>query len=131
METLAPSTMVVDELMKLEDIRELLSQVQHGARVTTAIGEPVQVGATTVISAAEVSFGGGGCGLKLGKSEHQRGPGAGGGMGVHIRPMGSWVITPTSTRWVPALDLNRALVIAGTLLTVLLLTLKVLIPHRR
>lgn len=131
MNTLTPSTEVAGDVMNTEDIRELMTQVQRNARITTAIGEPVQVGDTTVISAAEVSFGGGGGSWKAGEHDHQREHGVGGGMGVHIRPVGSWVVTPTRTLWLPALDINRAIIITGTVLTVLLLTLKVLIPHRR
>jgi uncharacterized spore protein YtfJ len=91
----------------------------------------VQVGDTTVISATEVSFGGGGYGWKPSERHHQREQGVGGGPGVHIQPVVSRVVPPTRTIWLPALDINQVIMIIGTVLTVSLLTLKVLIPHRR
>ena len=46
--------------MDIAQIRDLLTQIQQGARVSTAIGEPMQMGDRMIIPVAEISYGGGG-----------------------------------------------------------------------
>ena len=118
--------------MDIGQLGNLLSQVQAGARVTTAIGEPVPVGERVVIPVAEVMYGGGGGGGS-GKTETEQaeGGGGGGGGGVRVRPLGCWVIGPDDERWVPALDINRLMIVGSAVLALLLLTVRVIITRRR
>ena len=111
--------------MDIGQLRDVLAQVQTGARVSTAVGEPVQVGERVIIPVAEVSYGGGGGGGG-GKApgEHGEGSGGGGGGGVNIRPLGCWVVGPVDERWVPALDVNRAVMIGGALIMLTLVTVR-------
>lgn len=112
--------------MELSHIRDLLTQVQAGARVTTAIGEPIQVGDRIIISVAEVSYGGGGGGGggHSAEAEKAEGAGGGGGVGVNIRPLGCWVISPNDEKWIPALDINRLILVAGAIVTLSLVTIR-------
>ncbi len=111
--------------MDLGMLRDLLMQVQTGARVQTAIGEPVTVGTRTVIPVAEVRYGGGGGG-GFGKGETTGPGGGGGGGGVQITPLGCWVIGPADAQWVPVVDVNRLLILLGALLALLLGTVRAL-----
>ena len=118
--------------MELTQVRELLNQVQGNARVSTAIGDPIQVGERVVIPVVEVSYGGGGFGGG-GKMDGDNAIGSGGvgGGGVHVRPLGCWIIGPDSERWVAAVDINRAIVILGSLSMILLITVRTLLLRRR
>lgn len=116
--------------MEIEQLRDLLSQIQAGARVTTAIGEPVQVGDRVVIPVAEVAYGGGG-GSSKGTTEKVEGIGGGGGGGVRIRPLGAWVVGPDEERWVPSLDVNQLIVVGSAVFALLLVTLKTIMMRRR
>ncbi len=161
--------------MDLTQIRELLTQVQTGARVTTAIGDPVQIGNRVIIPVAEICYGAGGggggssmkaehqegcgchtgngeasaeaehnegCGCHTGtgeasaKAEYQEGCGGGGhggsGAGAHarIRPLGCWVISPNEERWLPAVDVNRLILVIGGVLMLGILTVRAIARHR-
>lgn len=118
--------------MDLSQVRDLLSQVQAGARVTAAVGEPITVGDRIVIPVVEVGYGGagGGGGGRAPQNQEVEGSGGGGGGGVHIRPLGCWVISPTAERWIPAIDANRLIMVAGSLSMLLLITLRKLLRHR-
>lgn len=116
--------------MELSSIRDLLNQLQANARVSIAIGDPVPVGDRVIIPVAEVAYGGGGGGGGGGRPEHGAGNGGGGGLGVHARPLGCWVIGPDSERWLPAFDVNRCMLVAGTVAVTALLTLRALVRRR-
>lgn len=118
--------------MDIGQIRDLLTQVQAGARVSTAVGEPVQVGDRVVIPVAEIAYGGGGGGGggKAPQVEQAEGSGGGGGGGVRVRPLGCWVIGPDYEQWLPAIDMNRAIVMAGGIAMLLLLTIRTIIRRR-
>lgn len=117
--------------MDIGMLRELLSQVQAGARVSTAIGEPVTIGERVIIPVAEIAYGGGGGGGGgKGQPELGEGSGGGGGGGVRVRPLGCLVVDQDSERWVPTLDVNRLALIAGTLAAMLLVTVRMLLPKR-
>jgi uncharacterized spore protein YtfJ len=113
--------------MDLGMLRDLLTQVQTGARVQTAIGDPVSVGTRTVIPVAEVRYGGGdgGGGGGFGHAQQEAGGGGGGG-GVQITPLGCWVIGDRDAQWVPAVDANRLLILLGALIALLLGTVRAL-----
>ncbi len=117
--------------MEIGAIRDLLTQVQTGARVSTAVGEPVTVGERVIIPVVEVAYGGGGGGGGgKGEAETGEGSGGGGGGGVRLRPLGAWVIDQDSERWVPALDVNRLVLVAGTLAALLLVTIRIIATRR-
>lgn len=116
--------------MDISQVRDLLTQVQTGARVSTAVGDPIQVGDRIVIPVVEVAYGGGGGGGAGKTPNEETGGGGGGGGGVRIHPLGCWVIGPDDERWVPAIDVNRVIVVAGTIATLLLLTIRGIFRHR-
>jgi uncharacterized spore protein YtfJ len=114
------------------DIAQLLSQVQNGARVSTAVGDPVQVGDRVVIPVAEVAYGGGGGGGSgKANTEQAEGGGGGGGGGVRIRPLGCWVIGPDDELWIPSLDVNRMIMLGGAIFALLLVTIRTIALRRR
>lgn len=118
--------------MDMAQVRDLLSQIQAGARVSTAVGEPVTVGDRVVIPVVEVAYGGGGGGGggRMPEQEAAVGSGGGGGGGLRVRPLGCWVIGPDDERWIPAVDANRVIMMAGTLATLLFLTIRSIAKHR-
>ena len=111
-------------MMDFTQIRELVSQVQTSARVTTAIGDPIQVGDRIVIPVVEVMYGGGGGGGGGKTGQVDEGSGGGGGGGVRVRPLGCWIIGPTEERWVPSIDYNRLIMVVGTFAALALLTIR-------
>lgn len=120
--------------MDICDIRDLFSQIQTGARVSTAIGEPVQMGERMIIPVAEVAYGGGGGGgggTTPAQETTIEGRGVGGGGGVRVRPLGCWVIDPAGERWIPAIDVNRAILVGGTIITLAVITLRTIVLNRR
>ena len=118
--------------MDISQVSNLLTQIQAGARVTTSIGEPITVGDRVIIPVVEIFYGGGGGGgnWAVPKNETAEGGGAGGGGGARIRPLGCWVIGPHEERWIPALDINRFLILLGSVSMLLLLTIRALAKHR-
>jgi len=118
--------------MDIGQLRDLLSQVQAGARVSTAIGEPVQVGERVIIPVAEVAYGGGGGGGG-GKAQTEQGElnGGGGGGAVRIRPLGAWVIGPDEEIWVPSLDVNKLIMVGSAVFALVLVTLRTIMMRRR
>lgn len=79
-------------------LRELGERLGGSASVKNVYGEPVTVGARTVLPVAKVfySFGGGG-GRRA--AEHDGSGGGGGGM-VAATPAGALEVTPSGTRFV-------------------------------
>jgi uncharacterized spore protein YtfJ len=92
--------------MKLD---ELLSVARDGLSVARVFGEPCTQDGVTVIPAAKVMGGGGGGGGQDNAGQE----GEGGGFGMVARPTGAFVIKNAEVRWVPAFDLNRAVLVAG------------------
>ena len=119
--------------MDITQFKDLLGQVQTGAHVTTAIGEAIPVGNRVVIPVVEIAYGGGGGGGggKSTRNEQMEGAGGGGGVGVRVRPLGCWVIGPDDERWLPALDINHVILLAGSISMLLLVTIRALIRRRR
>jgi uncharacterized spore protein YtfJ len=116
--------------MDLGQIGNLLTQIQGSARVTTAVGEPVQVGDRVIIPVAEVAYGGGGGGGTTTESTAEENRGSGGGGGVRIRPLGCWSIGPDGERWIPALDVTRLLMVGGAVAIAVLWLLRGLARRR-
>ena len=92
-----------------------------GADVRRVYGEPIVTGERTVVPVAEIrgvfGFGAGG-GRAPGGEGADAGAGEGGGGGgggkVTGRPVGYLEITPTTTRFVPIVDVSRLAVIGAT-----------------
>jgi len=93
-------------------VDELVSAASQRLSVSQVFGEPHQDGGVTVIPAAKIMGGAGGGGGE--DSDGQSGEG--GGFGVIARPTGAYVIRDGEVRWVPAFDLNRAIVLGCVLL---------------
>lgn len=83
--------------------------------VRRAFGEPVVAGDVTLVPVALVTGGSGygaGTGSMDGRgtetvSGSSTGEGEGGGYGVHVRPLGTYVVSGSEVRWEPALDLLK------------------------
>lgn len=120
------------EQMELSQLHDLLEQVQAGARVSTAIGEPITVGERVVIPVVEVAYGGGGGGGGASglAADAPAGSGGGGGGGIRVRPLGCWVIDADSEKWVPAVDTNRLMIMLGSITMLLLVTIRTLAKRR-
>lgn len=119
--------------MDISQISNLLTQIQAGARITTTIGEPITVGERIVIPVVEIMYGGGGGGgnWAVPQCEPVEGGGAGGGGGARVRPLGCWIIGPNDERWLPAVDVNRFMILLGSVTMLLLLTIRALAKHHR
>jgi len=94
--------------MKLD---RLLSLAQDGLTVRRVFGEAYSQDGVTVIPAARILGGGGGGGGQLSAGQESEG----GGFGMFARPVGAFVIKNGELRWVPAFDVNQALLLAGML----------------
>jgi uncharacterized spore protein YtfJ len=74
--------------------------------------EPIERDGTTLVGAARV-YGGGGGELLTGDS-------SAGGVGLSAAPVGAYVIRDGQVRWIPAVDVNRVLVIVVLVLVVVM-----------
>jgi uncharacterized spore protein YtfJ len=88
---------------------KVLDQVKEIVGGATVFDKPYEKDGITVIPASRLTGGGGG-----GQQSGDESP-AGGGAGVQASPAGALVIKADQVSWVPALNLNRA-VIFGQLL---------------
>ncbi len=91
-------------------LQELFSQARDAANVKRVFGEPIHENGLTLIPAARVAGGGGGA---AGEGADEKGKGWGGGFGVSARPVGIYVVKGDEVRWVPAIDVNRIVLVAG------------------
>lgn len=100
---------------------ELLGTIKEALSARRVYGDPVERDGIVVIPAAVVYGGGGG-----GVGDFTGTPQDGGGFGVLARPIGAFVISHGTARWVPATDYGRIGLMIGVIATVWLLT-----RHRR
>ena len=82
----------------IDDVKELMERA-------VVFGPPYEKNGLTVIPAARVMGGGGG-----GESPTNE-KGSGGGVGVQARPAGAFVVKGEKVRWVPAVDVNRMILV--------------------
>lgn len=96
--------------MTREDIEEVLEQGTDAMTVKRVFGEPIVHDGVTLIPVAKVRGGGGG---GAGEGPEAKGKGWGAGYGLTARALGTYVVKGDDVRFVPAVDVNRAIVIAG------------------
>ena len=99
-------------------VNELVTTAGDMITVRRVFAEPHTQDGVTVIAAAAVAGGGGGGG---GHDQHNQ-EGEGGGFGVRGRPSGAYVIKGGNVRWVPAVDVNRVIAVAGVVACAALVT---------
>ena len=94
----------------------ILDQVKQVVDSATVFGEAYERDGVTIIPASKVSGGGGG-----GQGADEAG---GAGVGFDARPAGAFVIKEGSVSWIPALDVNRIVLLSQLALIVGLLTIR-------
>lgn len=100
------------------NVQELVATTRDGLTVTRVFAGPYECDGVTVIPAAVLRGGVGG-----GGGSDERGQrGEGGGFGLVARPVGAYVVKDGTVRWRPALDLNRAVGLVGTVALAWVLT---------
>ncbi|GAA4544893.1 sporulation protein [Pseudonocardia xishanensis] len=110
------------------DIAEMTEDAERLMLANRVFAEPVTVDGTTIITAARVG-GGGGSGSGPAEDGGQ-GEGNGGGLGFTGRPAGAYVIADGVVSWKPAVDVNRAVTVAGVVLVAALATVRALWARR-
>jgi uncharacterized spore protein YtfJ len=122
------------------DTAHLTNAVSDTVTVRRVFGEAYESNGTTVIPVARVwaatgmGTGEGEGGMptyKAGAEDggvgggHGNGHGGGGGYGVHVKPVGVFVVDETGVQWRPTIDVNRVIlggqVVGGAALTALAL----------
>jgi uncharacterized spore protein YtfJ len=89
---------------------QVMATARDAVTVRRVFGEPYEKDGVTVIPAASIFGGGGG-----GSGHDERGQeGHGGGFGGAGRPAGAFVVRGDDVRWRPAVDVNRLVVVIGT-----------------
>jgi uncharacterized spore protein YtfJ len=99
------------------DAKEAFNAARESLSVKRVFGEPYEEEGLTVIPAAVLS---GGAGAGSGHDEKGQ-EGEGGGYGVSGRPAGAYVVKGGEVRWLPAVDVNRLVAVAGAVLVALVL----------
>lgn len=89
------------------DVQEVVDRFRDAVSVRRVYGEPLEQDGATLLPAARLSGGGGG-GVRAGEQAGEEGQ-AGSGFGMGARPAGAFVFRGGKVRWIPALDLNRAI----------------------
>lgn len=97
---------------------ELATTVRDAISVRRVYAEPIERDGVVIIPAATVSGGGGG-----GNGRDEKGQeGEGGGFGIGARPTGAYVVKNGKVGWMPAIDVNRLVMTAGSVAIVFLIT---------
>ncbi|HEX9335282.1 MAG TPA: sporulation protein [Pseudonocardiaceae bacterium] len=94
---------------------QLVSTIRDTLSARRVFGEPVERDGVVVIPAAVVMGGGGG-----GAGTVDGGPQEGGGFGLLAWPVGAFVISNGTARWVPSIDVNVLGMVAAMLAAALL-----------
>ena len=105
----------------MQKFDEMIAQARDAMTVKRVFGDPYQHDGITLIPAASIR---GGAGGGAGQSPDEKSSGFGGGYGVMASPAGTYVIKGGSVQWVPALDVNRAILIGGVVAIFLLGTIR-------
>lgn len=94
----------------------VLDQVKEIVGSATVFDKPYEKDGVTVIPASRLAGGGGG-----GQQAGEESP-AGGGAGVQASPAGAFVVRGDEVAWVPALDVNRAIIFGQLLVLAAILS---------
>jgi FMN reductase len=100
------------------NVIEVLGSAKDAITVKRVFAEPYEKDGLTVIPAASV---GGGVGGGTGHDEKGQ-EGEGGGLGMHGRPAGAYVIKDGHVSWRPAVDPNRMITVLGMVAVAYLLS---------
>src|SRR5690349_17887221 len=100
-------------------VEELLSQARDAMTVKKVFGDPIEHDGITLVPVAKVR---GGAGGGSGETPDERGKGWGGGFGVSAKAMGTYVIKGDRVRFVPTVDVDRAVMVGGLIVITLLWT---------
>ncbi|MFF0545758.1 spore germination protein GerW family protein [Nocardia thailandica] len=92
--------------MTIDDVTKAVKDTMTVSRVYS---DPIERGGTTLIEVAAVSGGAGG-----GDGGDEHGNGSGAGFGVGAKPVGVYVVTNGKVAWRPAIDVNRLMLVVGT-----------------
>src|ERR1700730_1277526 len=105
-------------------VMDIVNEARGAMRGSEVFGTPYKKKGTTIIPAARIAGGAGGGG-------DQQNPQAGGaGFGVSSRTVGAFVIKDSDVRWLPAIDVNRAFLMAQVVVIPALLTVRVIVKTR-
>jgi uncharacterized spore protein YtfJ len=100
------------------DTMTLVEPVRDAVRSNRIFGEPVTAHGVTLVTAARV---GSGLGGGSGHGPDGEGEGTGGGGGFRGRPVGAYVLGEGEVRWLPALDVNRLVLVGAAVAVIALL----------
>ena len=96
------------------DVRQTIEQARDVMSVRRVFGDPYEKNGVTVIPAAKVSGGGGG--------GQDAGEAGGAGVGLDARPAGAFVIKGSDVSWLPAIDVNRIVLVGQIVLLAAILS---------
>jgi len=103
------------------NVQDVISQARDAITVKRVFGDPYEKNGVTVIPAARVQgAAGGGDGEGPVSDAGGMGKGSGSGFGLTARPAGAYVIRGDQVRWQPAVDVNKVILGAQLVVTVLL-----------
>ena|ERR671932_2240442 len=95
----------------MTELQDMLQQARDSITVKRVFGDPYQHNGVTLIPAAKIMGGAGGGG----GNDPNQSRGYGGGYGVSASPVGTYVINGDSVRWMPAVDVNRLVLVAAVI----------------
>lgn len=107
------------------DMQELASSLRESFTVKRVYGDPYESDGATVIPVASIAGGAGG-----GGGGDENGSGGGGGFGVTAKPVGVYVIRGGEVAWRPAVDVNKVITSAQTLVIIFLLIARSVVKRR-
>jgi uncharacterized spore protein YtfJ len=109
-----------------------MEQTRDALTVKRVFGEPYERNGVTIVPAAVIRGGaGGGSGEGGPGDERPGGSGSGGGFGIVAKPAGVYVIEGNTTRWQPAIDVNRIILGGQIIAIVALLVLRSVLRRNR
>jgi uncharacterized spore protein YtfJ len=109
---------------------EPLDRAIEATAVQRVFGTPFERHGVTVIPAANLKGGGGG-GEGGGRAPDARGEGGGSGFVLRARPAGVFAIQGEKVRWIPAFDLNRAILGGQVVAMLAIVAFRLFAPRRR
>lgn len=107
------------------DVKDVISQARDVMTVKQVFGDPYELDGVTVIPAARVRGGAGG-----GESTEDKGRGYGTGFGLDARPAGAFVVRDGKVSWVPAVDVNRVILLGPVVAATAALLARAVIRRR-